>query len=193
MNTIVKSSNGITLVPMETKLLAERKIFIEGKITGESADQFYQKILLLNMEDAERPVDVFLNSRGGEVAAGLEMLDAMEASEAPVRLFCISEAFSIAGVLFACGSHGRCMYPHARIMLHEPFMDHAEGGNSASMKLAADQLMDTRQILIGLLAKHTGKMQKAIGKAISYDHFFSAEESLAFGLCDTIGTFGRDQ
>ena len=122
MNVQVNSSNGITLVPVESRLMAERKIFIEGEINADAACEFVKKVLLLNSEDMQSPIDVLVNSPGGEINSGLLMYDVIQASRAPIRMFCIGKAYSMAAVLFASGNHGRYILPHGELMVHEPLL-----------------------------------------------------------------------
>jgi len=191
MNVQVKSSNGITLVPVETRLMAERKIFIEGEINSESACEFVKKVMYLNSEDAEEPIHVLINSNGGEINAGMLMYDVIQASKAPIRMYCIGHAYSMAAVLFASGNYGRYMLPHGELMLHEPLLGNRVGGNSSSIKSISDSLQESKRVMNRILAKHTGKTEKAVEKATNYDHYFSPEESIAFGLCDEIVGFDR--
>lgn len=186
MNVQVKSSNGITLVPMETRLLAERKVFIEGEINHNSACDFVKKIMLLCRENPTKPIDVLINSPGGEINSGMLMYDVIQASQAPIRMFCIGAAYSMGAVLFACGKNGRYMLPHSELMLHEPLLGNRVGGNASSIRSISDSLMDTRRKMNQLLAKHTGKTEKEIEEATSFDHYFSPEESIEFGLADEI-------
>ena len=191
MNVQVKSSNGITLVPVESRLLAHRKIFVEGEIDSKKACEFVKEMMLLNTEDSERPIDVLINSPGGEINSGMLMYDVIQASKAPVRMFCVGKAYSMGAVLFASGKHGRYMMPHGELMLHEPLIENCVGGNSSSMKSISDSLLSARRKLNGILAKHTGKSEKEVEKATSYDHYFSPEESIEFGLCDQIVGFDK--
>ena len=95
MDIQVKSSNGITLVPIESRLMAERKIFIEGEINAESACEFIKKVILLNSEALDSPIDVLINSTGGEINSGMLMYDVIQSSSAPIRTFCIGKAYSM--------------------------------------------------------------------------------------------------
>lgn len=191
MNVQVKSSNGIALMSMETKLFAVRKVFIEGEINQESACAFVKKIMLLNRGDASKPIDVMINSPGGEINSGLLMYDVIQSSKAPIRMYCMGAAYSMAAVLFACGNHGRYIFPHSELMLHEPLLGNRVSGNASSIRSISDNLMDTRRKMNQLLAKHTGKTEKEIEEATSYDHYFSPEESVAFGLADDIVSFNK--
>lgn len=191
MNVQVKSSNGITLMSMETKLFAARKVFIEGEINQESACEFVKKIMLLNREDASKPIDVMINSPGGEIKSGLLMYDVIQSSKAPIRMFCIGTAYSMGALLFTCGNHGRYMLPHSELMLHEPLLGNRVEGNASSIRSISDSLMETRKKMNQILAKHTGKTEKEIEEATSYDHYFSAEESVAFCLADDVVSFNK--
>ena len=189
MNVLIKSSNGITQVSADSRLLAQRKVFIEGEIDSEAACEFIKKILILNAEDSNKPIDVLINSPGGEINSGMVMYDVIQASKAPIRMFCIGRAYSMGAVLFACGNHGRYMLPHGELMLHEPLLGNRVGGNSSSIKSISESLLETKRKMNQILAKHTGKSEKEVEKATSYDHYYSPEESIEFGLCDKIVDF----
>lgn len=191
MNVQVKSSNGITLVPIESKLMTERKIFIKGEINAEKACEFTEQVMLLNGEDCTKPINVFINSPGGEINSGLLMYDIIQKSKAAIRLFCIGGAYSMGAVLFACGNHGRYMLPHSELMLHEPLLGNKMEGNSSSIKSISDSLINTKNKINSILAKHTGKAIEEVEQATAYDHFFSPEESVEFGLCDEIIGFDK--
>lgn len=189
MNVQVKSSKGITLVPVETRLLANRKIFIEGAINPETACEFVKKVLLLNMEDTQNPIDILINSPGGEINSGLLMYDVIQASRAPIRMFCIGKAYSMGAVLLACGKHGRYMLPHGELMLHEPLLGNQVGGSSSSIRSISDSLFHAKRKMNQILARHTGKTEEEVEAATGFDHYFSPEESVEFGLCDKIVGF----
>lgn len=191
MNVQVKTSAGITLVPVETRLLANRKVFIEGEINHESACEFMKKVMALTADDSTASIDVFINSPGGEISAGMLMYDIIQASKCPIRMYCIGTAYSMGALLFASGRHGRYMLPNSELMLHEPLLGNKVAGNASSIRSISDSLLETRKKVNGILAKHTGKSEKEIEKATGYDHYFSPEESVAFGLCDEIVGFDR--
>lgn len=189
MNIQVKSSNGITTIPMETKLLSERKIFIEGEINQDTACEFVKQILLLTAENSEKPIDVFITSPGGEINSGLLMYDVIQGSKTPIRMFCMGRAFSMGAVLFACGKHGRYMLPHSELMLHEPLLGGKVGGNASSIRSISESLLETKKKLNEILAKHTGRTAEEIEEVTKFDHYYSAEESVEFGLADKIVSF----
>ena len=189
MTTLLKSSNGITQVSADARLLAERMIFLEGKIDEERAGEFVRQILILNQENEEKAIRVLINSGGGEVSAGLMIYDAIQGSKAPVETYCIGHAYSMAAVLTACGGHGRYILPHGEMMIHEPILGERIGGNTSSIRAVSEGLLEMKNKLNQILALHTKKSEKEIEAAVSYDHFFSAEEAVAFGLCDKVVGF----
>ena len=187
----VKSSNGITLVPLETRLLSERKLFLEGEINQEKACAFVQKILFLCKEDDEKPIDVLINSPGGEILSGLLIYDCIQSCKTPIRMFCMGISYSMGALLFASGNHGRFLFPHSELMLHEPLLGNRVGGNASSIRSISDSLMESRNKMNQILAKHTGKTIEEIEEATSFDHYYSPEESVAFGLADAVIGFEK--
>lgn len=187
MNTIVKSSHGITLVPVTSKLLAERKIFIEDEITSASACDIVRSLMLLVKEDPNKPIDIYINSPGGRVDAGLMIYDTLKGIKTEVNLHCIGMAASMAAVILAGGKKGhRYILPHSKTMIHEPLISGGVGGSASSIQRTAESIMETKRLTVELLAKDTGKKEKEIETAVSFDNYMNAEESIAFGLCDSI-------
>ena len=189
MDVLVKSANGISQVSADSKLLSQRKIFIEGEINEKTACDFIKKIMILNEEDSNKKIDVLINSFGGEINSGMLMYDIIQTSNVPIRMFCIGKAYSMAAVLFACGNHGRYMLPHGELMLHEPLIRDRVGGNSSSIQSISESLLEAKRKMNLILSRHTGKSEEEIEKATSFDHYFNPEESIRFGLCDKIISF----
>ena len=188
MNVQVKSSNGIFLVPMETRLLGDRKIFIEGEITQEKACEFVKKMLVLCKEDRNSPIDILISSEGGEILAGMLMYDCIQSCRTPLRMFCLGTAYSMGALLFASGNQ-RFMLPHSELMLHEPLIGSRIGGSASSIRSVSESLTETKNKINRILAKHTGRTQEEIEEATRFDHYFSPEESISFGLADEIVNF----
>jgi ATP-dependent Clp protease protease subunit len=118
------------------------------------------------------------------------MYDVIQSSKAPIRMFC-AQAYSMGAILFASGNHGRYMLPHGELLLHEPLLGNRVGGNTTSIKSISDSLLEMRHKMNLILAKHTGKSEEEVEKACSFDHYFSPEESIAFGLADEISDFSK--
>lgn len=191
MNILVKSSNGITQVSADSKLLSQRKVFVEGEINAETACEFVKKIMLLNAEDSNKPIDVLINSLGGCINSGMLMYDVIQASKAPIRTWCIGRAYSMGAILLCCSNHGRYILPHGEVMIHEPLLGNRVGGNSSSIKSISESLLETKRKMNQILAKHTGQSELAVEEATSFDHYFDPEESLKFGLVDEIVDFTK--
>lgn len=191
MNFIERGCNSITLMSAQTKLGEERIIQINGAIDNAVADAFVEQMLVLNRQSTTEPITVLINSTGGAVTQGLMMYDVIQGSPAPVTLICTGEAYSMAAILLASGDpkHGRYLLPNAKVMIHEPLIQGGVGGKTSSIKSISDSLLETRQKLNGILAKHTGHTVEEIDEATSYDHYFTAEEAVAYGLCDKVVDF----
>ena len=180
---LLKSSGGVQTVAIESKLMSDRRLFITGEINADSA------IMLLNLEDDRTPISVFINSPGGEIDNGLLIYDdAIVGSKAPVRTFCSGCAYSMGAVLFTCGKE-RYMFPHSKLMLHEPLLGGKIGGNASSIKSISESLLETKSMMNKLLAFHTGKTEEEMDELTSYDHYFSAQEAVEMGLADGIKDF----
>jgi len=192
MNVEVRSSNGTTVMPIETRLLTtNRSIFLEGEINNDSALEFVKQLMILVKEDATKPINVLINSPGGEINSGMLIYDAIHSSIAPVKLFCLGRAYSMAALIFLSGKDGRYMLKNSELMLHEPLLAGRIGGNTTSIKEISDSLIKTRNKLNKIISTHSGKNLKEVEKATDHDHFYTAEESIAFGLCDEIVDFSK--
>lgn len=192
MNSIIKSSNGISIAPIESRLLSDRRLFIEGEITLPSANDFVKAIMLLIKEDAEKPIDVYINSPGGSVNdAGLMIYDVLKGlkGKTEINLHCLGMAASMAAILVACGEKGhRFILPHGGVMLHEPLIAGGIGGSATSVMREAERLMKTKRTIVDLLVADTGRTKEEVEAAVAYDNYMNAEEAIAFGLCDNIQT-----
>ncbi len=191
MNTpiLLKSCNGVQAVSMEAKLMSDhRRLFITGEINEDSAMEFFKQVMILNLEDDQTPISVFINSTGGEIDNGLLIYDTIVSSKAPIRTFCVGCAYSMGAILFASGKK-RVMLPHSKLMLHEPLLGGKIGGNASSVKSISESLLETKAMMNRLLALHTGKTETEMDELTSYDHYFSAQEAVEMGLADEIKNF----
>ena len=187
MNTMIKGSNGITLVPAETRLLSDRKVFIEGEITASSACEFVRAVMLLVKESVDKPIDVYINSPGGEVNAGLLIYDTMKSIDIEINLHCIGMAASMAAIIFAGGKMGhRYITPHGQVMIHEPLIVGGLGGSATSIMRSAESVMEMKKLTVELLSADTHRSREEVEAAISYDNTMNAEAAVAFGICDSI-------
>ena len=188
---IQRTASGINLISLDTFNCDRRTLCIQGEITQESAFGFALTAAYLNGLSETEPITVYINSPGGSIDAGLLMYDVIQTSPAPIRLVVLGAAYSMAALLFASGLHGRYLLPNSKLMLHEPLLGCPIEGNTSSIKTISDDLLATRDKLNAILAKHTGKTRKQIEEVTKYDHYFTADESVTFGLADEVITFDR--
>ena len=190
-NVIQRTVGGLNIVSQETMNFDKRFVNVQGEITQESAFEFALALQYLNSVSQNEVITVLVNSPGGSIDAGLLMYDAIQTSPAPVRLVVLGAAYSMAAVIVASGLHGRYLLPNSKLMLHEPLLGYPIGGNTTSIKTISDDLLATRDKINTILAKHTGKTKEEIEEATKHDHYFTADESVKFGLCDKVITFGE--
>lgn len=183
-----ESVNGIQEVSLYTNAFSNRKLFLFGPIDEKTVYSLTAQMLYL-MEDEQSPIDIYINSPGGEVNSGLAIYDLIQSCKAPINMYCIGMAASMGALIFAGGKKGhRFMLPHSKVMIHEPLIPNGVGGSASSIKSTADSILQTRELLNGILAKHTGKTLEEINKATDHDNFMTANEAIEFGLCDKVAT-----
>lgn len=184
LTTIEESSGGVREISLESKLLAERKLFL-GDITRQCADDFTKAMMYLARSD--EPISVYINSFGGEVDSGLLICDVMRGCGVPVNTYCAGCAYSMAAVILAAGTKGRrFILPHSRVLIHEPLLAEGFGGSATSISMISDKVIEVRNTVNGVLAEHTGKTLEEVNKATAFDNFMSAEQAVSFGICDKI-------
>ena len=188
MDVLVSNSRGTLVVPIKTKLLKEnRTVFIENEITSLSADEFKHTIMYLIYEDAEKPINIHIDSPGGSVQAGLMIYDIIKGLSVDVNVYCTGIAASMAAIIFAGAEKGhRFILPHSKVMIHEPLISGGVGGSATSIQKTAESIMETKRIAVELLSEDTGKSKEEIEKAISFDNFMNAQEAIKFGIADKI-------
>ena len=183
-----ESVNGIQQVSLLTDAFSNRRMFIFGTIDQELVLSFTLQMLNL-LEDDTSDINIYINSPGGEVNAGLAIYDLIQSCRVPVNMYCIGMAASMGAVIFAGGQKGRrFILPHSKVMIHEPLIPGGVGGSASSIKSTADSILKTRELLNGILAKHTGRTIDEINIATDHDNFMTAAEAIEFGLCDSIVT-----
>ena len=185
-NFIRKSASGSAAVAMNDALLEEdRAIFLENVIDDEMAAGFFKQVMHLAKKPG--PIKVFIFSSGGSVTAGKAIYDVMQCCGTEVHTYCIGAAASMAAILLAAGTKGhRYILPHAEVMIHEVLVPGGVGGSATNIRKISESIDATKQVMNGILAKHTGKSIEEIDEATSYDHFMTAEEAIEFGICDHI-------
>ncbi len=185
-----RSSQGITLVPLESKLLSKRKIFLEGEINGGLAMEFIRQLMCLVGEDPKAPIRILINSAGGEINSGMLIYDAIQSCKTPLKLYCLGRAYSMAALIFASGSPGkRYLFVNSELMVHEPLLGNGVSGNSTSIQMVSESLLEARDKINKILQKHTGRPGAEVEEAVRRGRFFQPQEAIAFGLADHVADF----
>ncbi len=182
----VESSHGTREIALNTHHLMNGIIFINGSIDRETANDFISQLLYLE-ENFDGPVNVYINSPGGEVNAGLAIYDTIQGSNLTINMICTGMAASMAAILLAGGQKGRrYILKHSKVMIHEPLLSDGVGGSATSIKNISESILATKDIVNGILAEHTGKTIDEINEATRFDNYMNAEEAIRFGICDAV-------
>lgn len=189
MNVIKKSNNGFQSLSLEGTLLTlQRKIFLTGPITMDTANSVMQQLLFLEAEDPSSDIDIIISSPGGEVDAGMMIHDQLKGmTDTPINLYCTGMAASMAAIILSSGQKGRrFILPHSKVMIHSPYIAGNVGGNAEAIQRTADSILETKKTIVKILGENTGKSSEEVEKAISFDNTMDAVQAVAFGICDQI-------
>lgn len=168
-----------------SRLLKDRIIFVGGPIGDDLANLVTAQLLFLESEDPEKEISMYINSPGGSVTAGLAIYDTMQFVKPPVSTLCVGQAASMGAVLLAGGAKGkRYCLPHARIMIHQPLGGFQ--GQAADMEIHAREMLEVRDRLNRVLAKHTGQPVEKIKKDTDRDNFMDWKEAVEYGIIDRV-------
>lgn len=174
-----------------SRLLKDRIILLGTGIDDSVANLVVAELLFLQSEDPKKDIDLYINSPGGSVTAGLAIYDTMQMLSCDVRTFCMGQAASMGAVLLCAGAKGkRFALPNSRIMIHQPWGG-AEG-TAADIDIQAKEILKLRTQLNGILADHSGQSIAKISKDTQRDFFMSAAEAAEYGLVDTVLNAGKN-
>ncbi len=184
---IEKSPFGERAFDIYSRLLKERIIFLTGGIEDHTANLVIAQLLFLESEDPKKDIQIYINSPGGSVTAGLAMLDTMNHIKPDVATVCVGIAASAAAIILAAGQKGkRFALPNAEVMIHQPWG--GAQGQATDIEITAKHIIATRDRLNKILAKATGQDLKKVEKDVERDYFMSAEEAKKYGIVDEIFT-----
>jgi ATP-dependent Clp protease protease subunit len=182
---IEKTGRGERAYDIYSRLLEDRIVFIGQPISDALANTVIAQLLFLQKENKNQDINLFLNTPGGSVTAGLAIYDTIQFVQCPVATYCIGQAASMGALLLAAGSKGkRHALPHSRIMIHQPWG--GVGGTAVDISIQADEILRLKQTLNEILARHTGKSPEQVAKDSDRDFFMGAREARAYGLIDEI-------
>ena len=163
----------------------DRIVCISGEVNDEMANAIVAQLLFLQSQDPKKQINVYVNSPGGSVTAGLAIYDTMQFVSCPIATYCIGQAASMGAILLTAGAKGRRFsLPNARIMIHQPWGG-AEG-KASDIEITAKEILRLKENLNEILAKHAGRKMADVVKDTDRDHFMSAEEAKEWGLIDEV-------
>ena len=184
---IEQTSRGERSYDIYSRLLKERIIFLGEEVSDVSASVVVAQMLFLEADDPEKDIQLYINSPGGSVTAGMAIYDTMQYIKCDVSTVCIGMAASMGAFLLAGGKKGkRFALPNAEIMIHQP--SGGAQGQATEIQIAAEHILRTKQKLNEILAANTGKPIEVIKADTERDNFMSAEEAKAYGLIDEVIT-----
>ena len=182
---VEQTGKGERTYDIYSRLLLDRIVFISGEVNDEMANAVCAQLLFLQSQDPKKEISVYVNSPGGSVTAGLAIYDTMQFVKCPVATYCIGQAASMGAVLLTAGEKGkRHALPNARIMIHQPWGG-AEG-KASDIEITAREILRLKEILNGILARHSGQKIEDVVRDTDRDHFMSAEDAMAWGLIDKV-------
>jgi len=172
-----------------SRLLKDRIIFVggyEGEFTTDSANVLIAQLLYLESDDNTKDINLYINSPGGMVTAGLAVYDTMQYIKAPITTICMGMAMSFGAVILAAGSKGkRFALPQSRIMIHQPLVG-GISGQATDIVVEAKEMDYTRKTLEKIMAKHTGQTVERVTKDMERNYYMSAEEAKTYGIIDEV-------
>ena len=184
---IEQTSRGERSYDIYSRLLKERIIFLGSEIDDEVANSIVAQLLLLDSENSEKDIMLYINSPGGVITAGLAIYDTMNLIKSDVSTICLGEAASMGAFLLSAGAKGKRMaLPGARIMIHQPLG--GAQGQATDIEIEAKEILRMKSMLNGILAENCGQSIDKIKEDTERDHYMSAQEACEYGLIDKVVT-----
>jgi len=184
---VEQTSRGERAYDIYSRLLKDRIIFMGEQVTDDMANIIIAQFLFLESEDPDKDINLYINSPGGSITAGLAIYDTMQYVKPDITTICTGQASSMSALLLASGSKGkRFALPHSRIMIHQPMG--ATQGQATDIDIQAKEIMRLKQAINGLFALHTNQDVKKIRNDTERDYFMSGQEALEYGIVDKVIT-----
>jgi ATP-dependent Clp protease protease subunit len=182
---VEKTPYGERAYDIYSRLLKERIVFLSGPISDTVANAIIAQLLFLSSQDPKKDIQLYINSPGGSVTAGLAIYDTMQYIKPDISTVCIGMAASMAATLLAAGEKGkRFSLPNSLVLLHQPATGVA--GEATEIEIAAKQIIKMKKRLNEILAKHTGQSLEKVEKDTDRDFYLSAQEAKEYGLIDQV-------
>ncbi len=190
--TVIERSpqGGLVGYDIFSRLLKDRIIFVGGQggaVTTDSASLIIAQLLFLESEAPGTDINLYINSPGGMVTAGLAVYDTMQFISSPINTTCVGMAMSFGAVLLAAGTKGRrSALPNARVMIHQPLIYGGISGQTTDIEIEAREMSLTKRRLVEIMARHTGQTPEKLTLDMERNYYLSAEEALEYGIIDQI-------
>jgi ATP-dependent Clp protease protease subunit len=184
--TVIEQTNrGERAFDIYSRLLKDRIIFLGTPIDDTVANLVMAQLLHLESEDADKDINLYINSPGGEITGLFAIYDTMQFIKPEIATYCMGQAASAAAVLLAAGTKGKrhCL-PHARILIHQPYS--GAGGQASDIEIQAKEIMRMRELLERVLAHHTGQTMEKVRKDTDRDFIMNADEAKDYGIVDEV-------
>ncbi len=170
-----------------SRLLKDRIVFLGTPVTDDVANSIIAQLLFLESEDPEKGIDLYVNSPGGSVTAGLAIYDTMQYVRPEVSTICLGQAASMGALLLSAGQKGkRFALPHSRILIHQPLLRGGLGGQATDIEIQAREILRLKQKLQEILGKNTGQPDERVERDTDRDYYMSAVEAKEYGLIDHV-------
>jgi ATP-dependent Clp protease, protease subunit len=184
--TVIEQTNrGERAFDIYSRLLKDRIVFLGTPIDDTVANLVMAQLLHLESEDADKDINLYINSPGGEITGLFAIYDTMQFIKPEIATYCMGQAASAAAVLLAAGTKGkRHSLPHARILIHQPYS--GAGGQASDIEIQAKEIMRMRELLEHVLAHHTGQSMEKIRKDTDRDFIMNADEAKDYGIVDEV-------
>lgn len=184
---VEQTSRGERAYDIYSRLLKDRIIFMGEQVTDDMANIIIAQFLFLESEDPDKDINLYINSPGGSITAGLAIYDTMQYVKPDITAICTGQAASMAALLLAAGAKGkRFALPHSRIMIHQPMG--ATQGQATDIDIQAKEIMRLKQAINELFALHTNQEIKKVRNDTERDYFMSGQEALEYGIVDKVIT-----
>jgi ATP-dependent Clp protease protease subunit len=182
---VERNSRGERAYDIYSRLLKERVIFLVGAVQDQMANIVVAQLLYLESENPDKDINIYINSPGGSVTAGLSIYDTMQFINCDVSTICVGQAASMGALLLSGGANGkRFALPHSRIMVHQPSAGFQ--GQATDIDIHAKEVLELKHRLNKIMATHTGQKIAKIEKDLERDNFMSSNEAKSYGLIDTV-------
>ncbi|MBO5517227.1 MAG: ATP-dependent Clp endopeptidase proteolytic subunit ClpP [Firmicutes bacterium] len=182
---VEQTSRGERSYDIYSRLLKDRIIFLDGEVNNDSASLVVAQLLFLESEDPDKDINLYINSPGGVITAGMAIYDTMQYVKPDVSTICVGMAASMGAFLLAAGAKGkRYALPNAEIMIHQPLG--GAQGQATDIKIQADHIIRIKEKLNRILAEKTGQPLETIAADTERDNYMTAEEAAAYGLIDKV-------